>query len=110
MIPKSGHRFSEKDHAPPKSMIPKSGHRFSEKDHAPPKSMIPKSGHRFSEKDHAPPKSPARRIIGRARKGTSRRRARRRPGQFARGFRQQALLVAQYQRRHGHDDQDSHEA
>jgi hypothetical protein len=38
-------------------MIPKSGYRFSEKDHAPAnQSMIPKSGHRFSEKDHAPAK------------------------------------------------------
>jgi hypothetical protein len=45
MIPKSGLRFSEKDHASPKSMIPKSGLRFSEKDHASPKGMIP-----FSEK------------------------------------------------------------
>ncbi|ESW84140.1 hypothetical protein X772_17835 [Mesorhizobium sp. LSJC280B00] len=31
MIPKSGIRFSEKDHAQTKSMIPKSGIRFSEK-------------------------------------------------------------------------------
>jgi len=31
MIPKSGNRFSEKDHAQTKSMIPKSGNRFSEK-------------------------------------------------------------------------------
>jgi hypothetical protein len=31
MIPKSGHRFSEKIMLKRKSMIPKSGHRFSEK-------------------------------------------------------------------------------
>jgi hypothetical protein len=31
MIPKSGHRFSEKIMLPLESMIPKSGHRFSEK-------------------------------------------------------------------------------
>jgi hypothetical protein len=32
MIPKSGYRFSEKDHAQMKyRMIPKSGYRFSEK-------------------------------------------------------------------------------
>jgi hypothetical protein len=33
MIPKSGNRFSEKDHAQTKDsrMIPKSGNRFSEK-------------------------------------------------------------------------------
>jgi predicted class III extradiol MEMO1 family dioxygenase len=48
MIPKSGYRFSEKDHAPTMSVIPKSGYRFSEKDHAPTMSMIPKSGYRFS--------------------------------------------------------------
>jgi hypothetical protein len=30
MIPKSGHRFSEKIMPQQKNMIPKSGHRFSE--------------------------------------------------------------------------------
>jgi hypothetical protein len=32
------------------SMIPKSGHRFSDKIMLQPKRMIPKSGHRFSDK------------------------------------------------------------
>jgi hypothetical protein len=31
MIPKSGHRFSEKIMLGQRSMIPKSGHRFSDK-------------------------------------------------------------------------------
>jgi len=31
MIPKSGHRFSEKIMRKPNSMMPKSGHRFSDK-------------------------------------------------------------------------------
>jgi len=31
MIPKSGHRFSEQDHAEGNRMILKSGHRFSDK-------------------------------------------------------------------------------
>jgi hypothetical protein len=34
MIPNSGNRFSEQDHAPAWSMIPNSGNRFSEQDHA----------------------------------------------------------------------------
>jgi len=50
MIPKSGHRFSEKIMREQNSMIPKSGHRFSDKIMREQNSMIPKSGHRFSDK------------------------------------------------------------
>ena len=50
VIPKSGHRFSEKITHKQKRVIPKSGHRFSEKIMHKQNRVIPKSGHRFSEK------------------------------------------------------------
>jgi hypothetical protein len=48
VIPKSGHRFSDKI-TPIARVIPKSGHRFSDKI-TPIARVIPKSGHRFSDK------------------------------------------------------------